>query len=434
MTIRSRAERGGWIAPLLLALLMAAAIATFLDKWLWSNELFNNLSMGLSYDSQEESLMRLREEALRYCDVHAPPDDLASCKVYQNVITDRARFAHPLSALLGLQTRGLLGDAHWLSDLHLISAELPLVSGLLALALWLALTLALPRQDRATAVAVTLCLLAIGQSHDRGGSPLADTLREAGRWTAPVVAIAAAAPAILSKAMPVRLASWAARASHPSSHGLVLWASAGLFLLSLILPPVANAALAPLAVAIFLAFWLPLAARDSALSPALLASIVGLLFVAVTAEPHWFMRRLGYAGSLAALIYVAAIALSVTRPRSRLVWLMAIMTLFHLPISALLGLTTAMAETILLLRTRAPSHLLGASVLTNYVPIRRSSWRGFRHSSASRKRYPSMSEQRETPVIGSEYHRPSSRCSKIRFARRSRGCTVCWGIRSRGNG
>ena len=370
MAIRNPSEHGEWVAPLLLALLMAAAIATFLDKWLWSNELFNSLSMGLSYGSQEESLMRLREEALRYCDVHAPPADLASCKVYQNVITDRARFAHPLSALLGLQTRNLLGDPHWLPGLHLISAELPLVSGFLALGLWLALTLALPRQDRATAVAVTLCLLAIGQSHDRGGSPLADTLREAGRWTAPVaLAIAAAAPAILSKAMPVRLASWAARASHPSSHGLVLWASAGLFLLSLILPPVANAALAPLAVAIFLAFWLPLAARDSALSPALLASIVGLLFVAVTAEPHWFMRRLGYAGSLAALIYVAAIALSVTRPRSRLVWLMAIMTLFHLPISALLGLTTAMAETILLLRTRAPSHLLGASVLTGAIGI-----------------------------------------------------------------
>ena len=370
MTIRNRAERVGWIAPLLLALLMAAAIATFLDKWLWSNELFNSLSMGLSYDSQEESLMRLREEALRYCDTYSQPAELASCKVYQNVITERLRFAHPLSALLGLQTRSLLGDPRWLAKLHLISAELPLVSGLLALALWLALTLALPRQDRSTAVAVTLCLLAIGQSHDRGGSLLADTLREAGRWTAPAaLAMAAAATAMLSKAIPVRLASWTARASHPSSHRLVLWASAGLFLLSLILPPVANAALGLLAVAIFLACWLPIVARGSALPPALLAGIVGLLFVAVTAEPHWFMRRLGYAGSLAALIYVAAIALAVTRPRSRLVWLMAIMALFHLPISALLGLTTAIAETILLLRTRTPSHLLGASVLTGAIGI-----------------------------------------------------------------
>jgi hypothetical protein len=48
---------------------------------------------------------------------------------------------------------------------------------------------------------------------------------------------------------------------------------------------------------------------------------------------------------------------------------MAIMTLFHLPISALLGLATAIAETILLLRTRMPSHLLGASVLTGAIGI-----------------------------------------------------------------
>jgi hypothetical protein len=206
-------------------------------------------------------------------------------------------------------------------------------------------------------------VLLISQYHDRIQVPLPDPLRHAGSWLAPLtlLAAAAAAYAIARGWRPgVRLI----RPEMADPARRVLWVAVALFLLALILPPSFNLALAPAALLALFALALPPAAQRTRLSPALFAGLVGLLFVAVTAEPLWFMRRLGYAGSLASLIYVAVIALASAKPGSRLVWLMPAMALFHLPIAALLGVATTMAEVILALFSRKPTHLMGASVAT----------------------------------------------------------------------
>jgi hypothetical protein len=352
-----------WAPTLLLALLLGASIVTFLDKWLWSNELFNNLSMGLSYEANEPALAALRAAALDYCDRFASPDEVKQCRVYQESITDRLYFAHPLSALLGLQTRDLMNDPQWLRHLHAIGVQLPIVLGALALVVWVTLLTRMPRHDRSITVALTFCFLLIGQWHDRNFSPIPDALRDAGTWSAPLTLLLGAALAYLiarRRPAPLRL-PFADRFS--PDRGLLL-AGGLIFGLALVLPPVFNFALAPLALLGLAVVGLPLTARSTILPAHVFASVFALLLVAVTAEGHWFMRRLGLSGTLAQLIYIAVIPLSCSNPRSRLVWLMPAMALFHVPVSALLGFSTLVAELILMVFTRRATHLLGASAVT----------------------------------------------------------------------
>lgn len=75
-----------WLIPVIVAGLLAASIFSFLDKWLWSNEVFNNLAMGLYYEKDEPALVRLKAEAIGYCDEFAPIDTKQSCRIYQNAI------------------------------------------------------------------------------------------------------------------------------------------------------------------------------------------------------------------------------------------------------------------------------------------------------------------------------------------------------------
>jgi hypothetical protein len=355
----------GWdrIGPYLVALLLAASIITFLDKYLWSNELFNTLPIGLSFQANDPALANLREAALDYCDRYAPPGELKECRIYQESITDRLYFAHPLSALIGLQTRDLLDDPQWLGRLHWIGIELPLVLGAFAILVWLSILAGLPRPERSIAAALTLLLLLTGQWHDRHYSPIPDAVRDAGAWSAPVTVLLGAALAyFIGRRRPSGIAiPFADRVG--SERGL-LFAASFLFSLALVLPPILNWVLAPLALLGLFLVALPLATRSTSLPPAVFATVVALLLVTVTAAPHWFMRRLGYSGALAHLVYVAVIALACTNPRSKLVWLMPAMAVLHVPVSALLGLSTTVAEVILLTFTRRPTHLLGAAAVT----------------------------------------------------------------------
>ncbi len=367
MDSRLWAESRGWVAPLLLALLMSAAILTWLDKWLYSNEVFNNLSMGLSYRPEDEVLVRLRDEALRYCALHAPDSELNSCQVYQNVITDRAFFAHPLTALIGLQTRALPGDPNWLQKLHWIALEAPLIGAAVALPIWFFLTLALPRGDRTAAVVFILLLLLVGQSHERIFAPVPDLIRNAGGWRAPLTLIAVSALGYLiamGSRRSERFLSWAKFLSEPRSLKALFWAALALSAASLALPPPFNALLAPLAIGSLAASLAPLVHRSPSLSPLVLAAVLGMLFASVTSEPLWVARRLGTAASFATLIYLAVIGLVTLRPRTRLVWALPLMAVFHLPLTALLGLATLIAETIVGVRTRRISSLLGAAGLS----------------------------------------------------------------------
>ncbi|MGH6894512.1 MAG: hypothetical protein ACREEP_19870 [Dongiaceae bacterium] len=346
---------------------MTAAILTWLDKWLYSNEVFNNLSMGLSYQPEDEALVRLRDEALRYCDDYAPAAERESCRVYQSVITDRVFFAHPLTALIGLQTRALLNDPDGLARLHRISIEPPLIGAAIALPIWFFLTLALPRADRSPAAAFTFLLIFIGQSHDREFAPVPDLLRDAGGWLAPlaIIAVTVAFYLIASRMHRLdRLPVWAGRMFESRFVRLLFWVTLGLLAASLALPPVLNALLAPLAILALFAALVPLARRSSHLSPVVLAAVFGMLFAGVTSEPHWIARRLGTSASFATLIYIAVIGLVALRPQTRLVWALPLMAIFHLPLAALLGLATVIAEAVLGFRTRRISGLCHAAALS----------------------------------------------------------------------
>ena len=323
-----------WLIPVIVAGLLAASIFSFLDKWLWSNE-------------DEPALVRLKAEAIGYCDEFAPIDTKQSCRIYQNAITDRVPFAHPLTAVLGLQTRSLLSEPNWPQSLHRISIEVPLVSGILAIAIWLILTLALPPTERWLGAAGTLFLLIVGQNHDRHFSPVPDALRDAGSWSAPfAVAIFSTAVFWILRRTSLKVVAdpvWLPFDPHRALFSVALI----LFFLSLILPPELNLLLSPIAFGFLVLGGLPLVARRDMVSPVALACVLGLMFVAVTAQPLWFMRRLGYAGNLAALVYVGVMALVSMRPNPRLAWLMPALALFHLPVAALLGVATAVAEAIL---------------------------------------------------------------------------------------
>jgi hypothetical protein len=356
-----------WGPTLLLALILAASIVTFLDKWLWSNEVFNNLPMGVSYESGEQGLTRLRNEALHYCDQFAAPDDLKACRIYQDSVTDRLYFAHPLTALLGLQVRGLLGEPDWLQRLHWIAIELPLVSGVLALVIWSMLTMALPGPERGMAVSVTLCLLLISYGHDRNFAPLPDAVRDAGTWLAPTTLLLVAIAAFVLARR--RAVIWPSLIASPDATRTLFRAALVLVILSVALPPAFNAVLAPVAMVALLLGALPVAAGATSFRPAVFAAALGMLFVAVSAAPIWFLRRFGYASSLASLVYMATIALATIKPNSRMVWVMPAMALFHLPVAALLGAATTIAELLLALIRRRPSHLLGAASITAAVGI-----------------------------------------------------------------
>ena len=260
-TLPAQADFANWRAwgpTLLLALILAASIVTFLDKWLWSNEVFNSLPMGFSYESGEQGLTRLRNEALHYCDQFAAPDDLKACRIYQDSVTDRLYFAHPLAALLGLQVRGLLGEPDWLPRLHWIAIELPLVSGVLALVIWSVLTKALPGPERGMAVAVTLCLLLISYGHDRNFAPLPDAVRDAGTWLAPTTLLLVAIAAFVLARR--RAVIWPSLVASPDATRTLFRAALVLVILSVALPPAFNAVLAPVAMVALLVGALPGAA------------------------------------------------------------------------------------------------------------------------------------------------------------------------------
>ena len=353
-------------APFLLALLFLATVVGGLEKWLYSNEVFNALSMGLSYSPEHPGLLHLREAALDYCRTYAQPVELRACEYYQNSISEQLAYAHPLTALIGLQTRALLGDPDWLLKLQHIALEPLLISGTLAVALWLFITLKLPRPERKVGAAVTLCFLVIAQSRSDQYRLIPDPIMDVGSWwTFLTLAGVAVASFITTRAFPVdrlRISRWD---EHRANRVFV--STAGIaFVLSLVLPPAANALLGPLALLVFLSLlaWLSREKSLGDVQPLTWATLTALLFVATTANSLWFMRRLINAREYADLTYLALIGLVTVRPRTWTVWLMPALAVFHIPSAALISLATLTAEEIICLRRLKISMLLGSSALT----------------------------------------------------------------------
>jgi hypothetical protein len=348
-------------------ILFFAAVLTWLDKHLYSNEVFNNLSMALSYRPDDEALLRLKEGALAYCDRYAAPGDLAACRVYQTAITDHLYFAHPLTAVIGFQTRALPGDPNWLERLHWIALQPPLIGLLIALLLWIVLTLALPKQDRTAAVIFTLLLMFVGQSYQDAFTPIPDVLRNLNSWLAPatLALVPLACYAILSRRWHShnysRFAEFLETRLARRLPLIALALTAG----SLALPPRLTPPLAALAILVLLASIAWFAKKSASVLPCMALSIVlGFLFAGVTSAPYWFTGRLGTSASFASLVYMATIGVAALRPQSRLIWLFPLIVIFHLPLAAMLGLATMLAEAVVSLRMRRLSHLLGAAALS----------------------------------------------------------------------
>ena len=146
----------------------------------------------------------------------------------------------------------------WLLKLQHIALEPLLISGTLAVALWLFITLKLPRPERKVGAAVTLCFLVIAQSRSDQYRLIPDPIMDVGSWwTFLTLAGVAVASFITTKAFPVdrlRISRWD---EHRANRVFV--STAGIaFVLSLVLPPAANALLGPLALLVFLSLlaWL----------------------------------------------------------------------------------------------------------------------------------------------------------------------------------
>jgi hypothetical protein len=362
----ARGETLALSAPFLVALLFLVTVVGGFEKWLYSNEVFNALSMGLIYSPEHPGLLHLRDAALDYCRTYAQPAEVRGCEYYQNSISERLAYAHPLTAVIGLQTRALLSDRDWLLKLQHIALEPLLISGALAIALWLFVTLKLPRPERQVGVAVTLCLLLIAQSRSDQYRLIPDPILDVGSWwTFLTLAGVAAASFILTSGFPLnrlRMSRWDDRLANR----VFLTTAVVAFALSLALPPAANALLGPLALIVFLCLlaWLSLEKTLRDIQPLTWATLTALLFVAATADSLWFMRRLIHAREYADLIYLALIGLVTVRPRTWVVWLMPALAVFHVPAAALISLATLTAEGIICLRRLRISMLLGSSALT----------------------------------------------------------------------
>ena len=372
MTSSSPQSGHGWLAPLIVTVLITLTILTWLDKWLYSNEVFNNLSMGLSYSPKDPLLVELKEQALHYCTQYATDSELKECNIYQDAITDDLYFAHPLTALIGLQARKLLDNPDSWTELHRIALEPPLIGIALALPLWFLLCLAIPRSDRTTAVGLMFLIIFIGQCHDREWVPIPDLIHNAGTWLAPLTLIAVVVATYLLAARSTRpgfLPDWAERFVNPAESRNLFWLALAIFALSAVAPPSLNVILAPLGLAGLVTAVFLVARRNPSLSPVLLACIIGLLFAAITSEPRWVARKLGTASGFVSLLYMGIIALVSVQPRSRLVWVFPLLTFFHAPLTALLGLATVIAELVLKCFGSKTSNLIYPAALSFLISI-----------------------------------------------------------------
>jgi hypothetical protein len=353
------------LASAALAATMLVLTLDWFHGWLYGMEVFHALSMGLSYDPAAAPLLQLRAQALEYCERYAAPERLVECFHFQNVITERLAYAHPLTALIGLNVRGLIGRPDWLPDLQTVAAWAVLGPVLLALALWTLFTLAIPAERRGAVLAYTAVILLASQTRDNNHSVVPDLIAQAARWSAMYVIVG-----VLSLA---GLILWARRVNGLAamrrslrwidmSPSHIALAAAAVYAISLLAPSELNWLLQPGAWLLVLLTVLAAAQWRTDAGPLLLG--LGLLAIAVTSDQFWYLRPVGPMRSLGALLFVSIIALATVRPKHPLLALMPVIAAFHVALAAQLSLVTFVIELALCVRRRAISHLLLAAALT----------------------------------------------------------------------
>jgi hypothetical protein len=351
-----------WIAASILLALYFARI----DDWLFKNETFNNLAMGFDVAPDHPGLVALSEAGLANCEKN-PVADLNHCHLYQGIITQNLYFAEPIQAFFGSFLAHGYGETPWMLAVHRVTVWSQITTALLAVALWLLFTVALPRAYGAIVSAATLALVLMGYFR-RGDltfvlpDPIADGVQA---WEGlAMVAVIAVVFLVVPRAGILLASRPAAWASNLLKGNWRTWSLLGaMILIQMLLPLV----LKPIVQGAALALLFLLLVRDvkePSIGPRYLLIAVVLLLVLVSGDGSILLHKLEVPRYSAFLVFGAAMAYVSIRPRGRLILALPAVAVFHASVSALLGLALVCAELPIVLVRRRISPALVAGLLT----------------------------------------------------------------------
>ena len=293
-------------------------------------------------------------------------EPLSVCRNYQGTLLGGAYFLHPIHEFFGSRLLETYGEGPWLKDLHRAAITSQLVGGLLAVGLWLLFVVSLPYAVRNFVVALSLLLLLLDYYGDDSTlvlpDPFADSIQV---WEVPALVLIAGALLFGHR--------WGKRfflhgrldlARRITVHRKrVLQAFLCVFLVNLILPPI-GAAVAQLVAmaAVFVAVWWVVSSED--LSPLIVGSILFLLFIMISGDHHFLLRKLEISKHQLFLVFSVYLTYVAVKPRGILVYSLPAFAVFHVPATALLGLVLFLAELPLCLRRLRISPILVVSAVT----------------------------------------------------------------------
>ncbi len=323
------------------------------------------MSGGVQFDTEHPSLDVLVEAAAENCR-SVSGAALEVCRDYQNTLKASSFFLHPIHAFFGARLLSSYGGAPWLEDLHAAAISSQLVGGLLAIGLWLLFVLCLPRPSRALVAALTLLLLLMGHYRDEATLILPDPFAEGVRiWEAIVLPLIAGLFLLGSRlarryAIIGRLDLPEMMSNHRKRIVQVFLIA---ILLNFALPPIGAALPQLLAFgALVLTVWWLTSLKH--VSPWLAGCILVFLFIMVSGDHQFILRKLEVSKRQLFLVVGIYIAYLAVRPRGRLCWLLPTFAVFHVPAMAVLGLALFLAELPICLRRLRLSPLLCVSAVT----------------------------------------------------------------------
>ncbi len=355
----------GKVLVAVTALALLVMFFARIDDWLYKNETFNNLAMGLNVAADHPSLVALRDAAMANCETSAA-GDVGDCRKYQIVITQNLFFGEAIQSLFGWRLAKTYGERPWLSDVHRAVISALLTSCAVMIALWLAFTVALPAAERTVVSAVTLVLILLGYFRDDPTLILPDPF-DAGTqaWEGPaLVAVVAAIVLALPRARaPLAALSDRALAAMPAIRSRPWVALIGLLLVQMILPAAGTAVVQVLSLGV-LALLLATYLRDRALDPGALLIFVCLLFILISGDRSILPRKFEVPRNEVFLVFGAYLAYAAARPRGALVWALPAIGVFHPSVAMLSSLALALAEGLICVRRRKVTRVLVSALIT----------------------------------------------------------------------
>ena len=356
---------GSWLLWVTAAVLLALFLAR-VDDWLYRNEAFNNLAMGFDIEPDHPALVALSEAGLANCEKSAA-EDLRHCHLYQNIITQNLYFAEPVQAFFGTLLADGYGETPWLLAVHRAAVWAQIATGLLAVALWLVFTAALPSAYRALVSAATLILVMMGYLR-RGDltfvlpDPIAFGVQA---WEAPaMIAMVAAILWVVPRATGVLAWPPAARAVGLLAGDRRSWfLLAAMIVVQMVLPMFLKPFVQGAALALLFLLLVREAEHATVDARHLLIAVV-LLLVLVSGDGSILLRKLEVPRYAAFLVFGAAMAYIAVRPRGWLILLLPAIVVFHASVAALCGLALVCAELPILAVRRKLSPALIAGLVT----------------------------------------------------------------------